>query len=205
MWHDQVQRYTELDLTFPKDMLPAIAGVAEQLQEDGSKYHAGLREEFLPEDLLWFVNFPRPRGTERLAPSWSWAVDTNKKSFASIAKDIVADDFSVQSIVCTNSKTDQFIRCLEDYIVLSGRMVAVHLRRYTYEISSVSGEFSYFYLHTPKGNFGRMVWLDYLPTENDDGWRTCSDTTHTPDSGAKILRVFERVDLIHCLLIGGLG
>ncbi|KAI0101350.1 heterokaryon incompatibility protein-domain-containing protein [Nemania sp. FL0031] len=53
-WHEIVAEYTSLDLTFEKDMFPALSGVAKQMQRvRGSRYLAGLWEDNLIEDLLW--------------------------------------------------------------------------------------------------------------------------------------------------------
>ena len=79
-WHDIVSEYSRLDLSFDKDRLPAISGIAKHLQstskQELGKYLAGLWEGSLEFDLLWYalhlprvLNRPQPKS----APSWSWA------------------------------------------------------------------------------------------------------------------------------------
>jgi hypothetical protein len=80
-WHATVFQYSQLDLTYEKDKLPALSGLAKRMRQQrrGIKYLAGLWEDTLLEDLLWTVswsNGKRPH-TWR-APYWSWAsVDGN--------------------------------------------------------------------------------------------------------------------------------
>ncbi|KAK3304756.1 heterokaryon incompatibility protein-domain-containing protein, partial [Chaetomium strumarium] len=98
-WRRLVEDYTRLQLTFEKDIFPAIAGMAQLMGKvrNGSKYVAGLWEDSLVKgDLLWHVQLPpsSPTGdddtttsisegglektwmvrpTKWRAPSWSWA------------------------------------------------------------------------------------------------------------------------------------
>ena len=79
-WHMTVKVYTQRQLTFASDKLPAIGGAASNMpQAQRSTYLAGLWRESLLLDLLWQVmpgathqalTYPR---TEQSAPSWSWA------------------------------------------------------------------------------------------------------------------------------------
>lgn len=77
-WADTLSNYTKRTVTHQKDKLEAIAGVAEQFHRvwTGSRYLAGLWEEFLVQDLQWMktTDTPlRPRPEVYLGPSWSWA------------------------------------------------------------------------------------------------------------------------------------
>lgn len=80
-WRMTVKAYTQRQLTFASDKLPALAGAASKtLQARRTKYLAGLWEESLLLDLLWQV---MPGATHkaltysdesgRAVPSWSWA------------------------------------------------------------------------------------------------------------------------------------
>jgi hypothetical protein len=74
-WHQIVESYTNLDLTFSCDALPALSGIAHvfpKLLDD--EYQAGLWKENIVADLLWYMievggylEHSRWR-----APSWSW-------------------------------------------------------------------------------------------------------------------------------------
>ena len=89
-WRRTVEDYSALKLTFDKDKLPALSGVAKQVQNlRKERYLAGLWKETLLKDLLWIssdptsglgadaidqyalMHFGRPQ--KRRAPSWSWA------------------------------------------------------------------------------------------------------------------------------------
>lgn len=81
-WHRAVSEYSTLALTKSSDRLPAIAGIARQMQKlrRGEDYFAGLWRESCLEDLLWFHNCQQGPGGYRecvrdtlCAPSWSWA------------------------------------------------------------------------------------------------------------------------------------
>jgi Heterokaryon incompatibility protein (HET) len=97
-WRRIVTEYTQLKLTYSKDMLPALSGLAKEMANiTGDTYLAGVWRKSLDNDLLWFVA-QRGRGvgnqhvqTSRKdnqywrqrppwrAPSWSWAsVDTGR-------------------------------------------------------------------------------------------------------------------------------
>jgi hypothetical protein len=82
-WLDVVQMYTRCKLSFGKDKLIAISGIASAIAPALGKYVAGLWEEHLIFDLLWSVDYPlslimdevspsRP-DCGYIAPSWSWA------------------------------------------------------------------------------------------------------------------------------------
>ncbi|KAK3351081.1 heterokaryon incompatibility protein-domain-containing protein [Neurospora tetraspora] len=80
-WRMTVKAYTQRQLTFASDKLPAIAGAASKTpQAQRTKYLAGLWQESLLLDLLWQVmpgathkalTYPDESG--RVVPSWSWA------------------------------------------------------------------------------------------------------------------------------------
>ena len=80
-WKITVEEYSNLQLSFEKDRLPAISAVvqAEMRTRKDDVYMAGMWRNSLLEDLLWFRTWtsevflheagPRP---ERMSPSWSW-------------------------------------------------------------------------------------------------------------------------------------
>ncbi|KAH7248232.1 heterokaryon incompatibility protein-domain-containing protein, partial [Fusarium solani] len=85
IWAELLGRYTASSLTYEKDKLVAIAGVAKTIQDMSRKsspspnitYHAGLWSRFLAQQLLWQVpSNPSPAASKPKiyrAPSWSWA------------------------------------------------------------------------------------------------------------------------------------
>jgi hypothetical protein len=74
-WSELLDEYSELEMTYPTDRLPAIAGLARvaSLVLPG-RYLSGIWEKNLSSGLFWA---PRRRPmklvNERCAPSWSWA------------------------------------------------------------------------------------------------------------------------------------
>ncbi|KDQ18294.1 hypothetical protein BOTBODRAFT_154187 [Botryobasidium botryosum FD-172 SS1] len=75
-WQDVLADYTQRAVTKPADKLLALSGVTEQFHRVWRcRYLAGLWQDTLLEDLLWYKDFeirlPRPGGYR--APSWSWA------------------------------------------------------------------------------------------------------------------------------------
>jgi hypothetical protein len=78
-WRRMVVHYAALDLTFQKDILPAISGCAKVIAEATSnEYIAGMWQQTLHQDLLWYNTLgankkPKYRSKDWTAPSWSWA------------------------------------------------------------------------------------------------------------------------------------
>jgi hypothetical protein len=78
-WYNIVEAYAVRDLTFEKDRLPAIAGIAKVVGSlTGYSYKAGLWDEDLIRGLAWFIRTNvnqnrRARCSDYVAPSWSWA------------------------------------------------------------------------------------------------------------------------------------
>ncbi|KAH7358336.1 heterokaryon incompatibility protein-domain-containing protein [Plectosphaerella cucumerina] len=102
-WHQVVERFSGLEISYQSDRLPALAGIAKLIQaKTGNGYVAGHWRESLPSSLLWFrihgtpalppppssqSSPPRPTGTvSRLpdAPSWAWSSTTAQVKFTSL-------------------------------------------------------------------------------------------------------------------------
>jgi hypothetical protein len=80
-WHDLVESYSRLSITYDSDRLPALSGLVKQMarKRPSATYLAGLWEDSIAIDLLW----TKSRGstqpasssndvTKWIAPSWSW-------------------------------------------------------------------------------------------------------------------------------------
>ncbi|KAF5626206.1 het domain protein [Fusarium sp. NRRL 52700] len=78
-WRSEiVPAYTELDLTFETDRLPAIQGLANAAQRlrSNDEYVSGLWRNTMKADLLWYRNAADGNGRrikDGGAPTWSWA------------------------------------------------------------------------------------------------------------------------------------
>jgi hypothetical protein len=84
LWYDLVSMYTKREITYGKDKLPALAGLAAEFSKlVQSKYLAGLWGDDLRDGLAWHLpwvnSLERPesiawsRPQAYRAPSWSWA------------------------------------------------------------------------------------------------------------------------------------
>lgn len=83
VWHGIIQKYSGRWLTFEKDKLPALFGVARLIeQRTKSRYYAGAWGHSIIPDLHWRVRHHfRPNPEQYLAPSWSWASVGNEVEF----------------------------------------------------------------------------------------------------------------------------
>ena len=79
-WNRLVQVYTQLQLTFYRDIFPALSGLAREVcrkaEEQGvilGPYCAGLWGNYLPLGLCWGTNSSTRTDDKYYAPSWSWA------------------------------------------------------------------------------------------------------------------------------------
>ncbi|MCJ1311808.1 hypothetical protein MMC25_005481 [Agyrium rufum] len=73
-WYILFEDYCRREITFNSDRLPAIAGLARELSQQGSlTYMAGLWKEDLHTSLAWSVDSRGESVEKYLAPSWSWA------------------------------------------------------------------------------------------------------------------------------------
>ncbi|CZR51214.1 uncharacterized protein PAC_01089 [Phialocephala subalpina] len=89
-WHETVQAYTNLEITFDSDRLPALAGLAEELQRfRKDRYLAGLWEDDLLHSLGWQIWSPftkrkplAPRPKMHHPPTWSWASVNQEITFS---------------------------------------------------------------------------------------------------------------------------
>lgn len=80
LWNAVVELYSKGQLSFGSDKLIALGGLAAiSHPKFSNNYLAGLWQEFLPFQLLWFPQYTRLRPLPLVyrAPTWSWAaVDT---------------------------------------------------------------------------------------------------------------------------------
>jgi hypothetical protein len=88
VWYKAVRMYTERDLTFPKDKLPALAGLVSRVHEiTNDDYLAGHWRRELERSLFWGTDTlcgskgHPARVKEYRAPSWSWASVDGYTSF----------------------------------------------------------------------------------------------------------------------------
>lgn len=86
-WKEIIQQYSQLEITYDSDRLVALLGLA----DDAKKYHkgrylAGMWEDTLIEDMLWYVSNDPTGQRPRLhsPPTWSWASTSAPISFRGV-------------------------------------------------------------------------------------------------------------------------
>ncbi|UPX15238.1 uncharacterized protein EKO05_0005694 [Ascochyta rabiei] len=76
-WLHVVQSYSQLELTYTTDRLPALSGIACLVaSKTADDYVAGLWRRDIAAGLLWYVWPPQSVKSTYVAPSWSWASTT---------------------------------------------------------------------------------------------------------------------------------
>ncbi|KAH8821361.1 hypothetical protein F5884DRAFT_84049 [Xylogone sp. PMI_703] len=83
-WHQLVQEYSGLKMTFQKDALPALSGLARQMSEhrEGQKHIAGLWDYTIFLDMLWAAETDKGRRPDEWrGPSWSWVSTTSAVTY----------------------------------------------------------------------------------------------------------------------------
>lgn len=123
-WHSIVETYTELNLTFGKDMLPALSGLAKRSADiNGDEYLAGLWRKNLFEDLLWLPELGGKRANPWRAPSWSWAsLDVVRVRQYSITSPYMWQ-IQLVSASCELASTDPTGAVSSGRLTLRGKMV----------------------------------------------------------------------------------
>jgi hypothetical protein len=75
-WNRIVSAYSRLSLTYPKDVFPALQGIAKKVQAARQcDYFAGIWGDNVMVDLLWYRSDEATKlnPPQYLAPTWSWA------------------------------------------------------------------------------------------------------------------------------------
>lgn len=83
-WHRIVELSSQLRVSFERDRLPALSGLASVFKQklDGDVYIMGLWMSNLPRDLLWHrAGTALRRMVDNSIPSWSWAAYTGRISY----------------------------------------------------------------------------------------------------------------------------
>ncbi|KAH8763870.1 heterokaryon incompatibility protein-domain-containing protein, partial [Hyaloscypha finlandica] len=74
VWGAIIEKYSGCELTYSKDKLIALSGLARIVQTNSAdEYVAGMWRKDLETQLLWYAYSPMPRISPYAAPSWSWA------------------------------------------------------------------------------------------------------------------------------------
>ncbi|CAI9631199.1 unnamed protein product [Alternaria burnsii] len=140
IWRTILEQYTKCRLTFPKDKLVAISGIAKLFCEPlCDTYCAGLWVRRMPIELLWNRGIwglpkpalPKPTRECYRAPSWSWANMNEPVTPYYIydeAQNNVVILVEIKSCYATTKTGDTFSEVLYGVIRLSGFLSKMQLR-----------------------------------------------------------------------------
>jgi hypothetical protein len=158
--HHIIQQYSKLDITFGKDIFPAVSGIIKRLIPNPShNYLAGLWRENLAEELLWHTPGDKYIGTIReasvgpsarpipwRAPTWSWAsiqAPVEHGVWFNMEKQPFHPSIVVHQASCTpTNNSDATGELTDGRISLSGPIVPVILRHAEGEMISFYPEYS---------------------------------------------------------------
>lgn len=78
-WITILRPYVTKDVTYPTDVLPALAGLASRMQPKFGRYVCGLWANELAEGLFWFVDITEPlTQQDTTGPTFSWTSVVSK-------------------------------------------------------------------------------------------------------------------------------
>jgi hypothetical protein len=123
-WEDIISTYSMLLITYPKDKLPAMAGIASLFSQHvkGSEYLAGIWKALLPDSLFWHTSpvqpwIPEITRKEYQAPSWSWAAANTP---VMITPGTLHEDCTILDIWCRFSPKNPFGAVTEGCLKVTG-------------------------------------------------------------------------------------
>lgn len=125
-WHETLNRFFTLDLTYFSDYLPAIAGIARQYGTAHravlGRYLAGLWENTLAPNLIWHANRgmenSRPGGCS--PPTWSWASTKHPETPFSYTR--TSDDLEILRVDVHLAGPDEFGPVTSGELVVRGSL-----------------------------------------------------------------------------------
>ncbi|MBE3043726.1 HET domain-containing protein [Candidatus Bathyarchaeota archaeon] len=184
-WLSLVSDYSMLNMTFERDVLPALSGLAKvfgRLLE--TQYRAGIWEGFILPGLLWHPADgskkkwgSRPR--EWRAPSWSWASANMAVSFPSVGE--LSNPCKILSVECPLRGSDATGEVVGGEMVVRGLVFPANVKHRV-----ISGE--------------RYTWNVYVLDFMDGGilGNSYADYDWTADGPGKV----EDGAAVRCLLVG---
>ncbi|KAH7313821.1 heterokaryon incompatibility protein-domain-containing protein [Stachybotrys elegans] len=127
-WHNIVNQFISLELTFYSDYLPALAGVARQYgtahEAVLGRYVAGLWERTLLHDLPWYVvdGYPGQRPEGCSTPTWSWASTTAGRC-VTLAYTRATEDLTIKESRSNLAGPDEYGPIDSAHLVVEGRFI----------------------------------------------------------------------------------
>lgn len=164
-WHELVERYSSLDLSFSSDRLPAVGGVAKQMEGFMKcEYLAGLWGKSLLGDLLWWKAPPYHHRIKRPpAPTWSWASVDGPVVYMWDAR-LAVPLCEILECCCSTLSPDSFGQVSAGHLTVSGMVSQVDhssRRRVRTEQSRNAGESEFDFLVALRSKGTNRVDPDY--------------------------------------------
>lgn len=197
-WHALIERYTGLGLTYQRDRLIAIAGVAKLFGTSHGEllgdYLGGLWSKTMDVDLAWrkiesggSKEDISPRPLLASAPSWAWTSVSGKVKFGYIARRDVRSHINILKYNMGGTGPDQYGQLRSGLLVVEGVAVkglviyGTGLKR----IFRVAGNW---------GSKGKNFFPDYEFDRPGEGFVA---------SGSKVLclKLYESFNWLYCLII----
>lgn len=131
VWHDLVEEYSTLKLTYSTDKLPAIAGLAAEFgKARGADYLAGLWKHDIPQGLCWQLGGNERRPTRAsdgfMAPSWSWASQASSITYCTSSwRQTIWDAKLLESRI--NHIGGPYGKVTGGYLKMNGRLLSISL------------------------------------------------------------------------------
>ena len=184
IWYMLIIRYSTRQISFPRDRLSAVIGIAKVFARvTNYTWAAGLWREQMPLNLLWHSDFTEVLAKAHGFPTWSWASGSGvippfRKEY--VGARTVAD---IMSVNCTTIDDDPFSPLSDAFLRIKAVPLALAF-------------------HPKSGNIGirlsdSVVFPQTVGIDRDDrgiGMRPCNEYEHEPHK--PILRVFpECVEL----------
>ena len=131
-WSRLIEDYTRLDLTFDKDKLPVVSGIARRFhQMTHWQYHVGLWQECLPLSLSSFVIKPSPADLGSYGcPSWSWASHAGAVRFYDKGPGTV-ETANILEVISRTANDDSFGPMIEGYLRILAPKVDLAMDSYS--------------------------------------------------------------------------
>ena len=176
-WHEMVEEYTRLRLTYASDLLPALSGVVKQMGEfRQARYLAGLWEDNLVMDLLWRTPLSQhsKRAKPWRAPTWSWASVDSSITYRSWPD---FDRITYCQLVWAETQhatSDPTGRVLSGTIKILGRLKAAKLQPCSSDYPTFNGDGSEPYPFELRIGTGKTkyffqdydIWVENDPSED---------------------------------------
>lgn len=147
-WRAMVMKYTKLNLTFERDIFPALSGLAQDTKLSAKRirgrylwksvpweYCAGMWEHSMPIDLLWRVygSLSAPRPKEWRAPSWSWASTASAVKYETMGgrhitgATVLKTHIEILDVSCSPLRIADYGELSSAHLELRGRLAAAAL------------------------------------------------------------------------------